>query len=69
MRPCRTSRVLISLWVIACVVSRQSLLRPIVEVFIASQQKVLTDTIYNRVFLSLVQDYNCAFESDVDSSE
>lgn len=69
MRPCRTSRALISLWVIACVVSRQSLLRPIIEVFIASQQKVLTDTIYNRVFLSLVQDYNCAFESDADSSE
>lgn len=42
---------------------------PIIEVFIASQQKVLTDTIYNRVFLSLAQDYNCSFESDVDSSE
>lgn len=41
----------------------QSLLNPIVTVFVESKQNVLVNCIVNRVFISLISDYNCFTES------
>ena len=38
-------------------------MKPIVEIFVESKQNVLVNCIVNRVFISLISDYNCFTES------